>query len=350
MVTGHLKKRMLNLPPLPELELQHRRETWEFRKFQGQGNHCRQEIAGPAWVGSFREDCGIDVSVCIANWNCRELLRQCLESLNDQLQGVRLEPIVVDNASSDGSADMVARKFPEVVLVRNPTNLGFARANNQAAQRARGRFLFFLNNDTVVPAGTLHRLVTFADANPGMGIIGPRLRDGRGRLQVSYRPRLTIGALFHRTSILRGTGLLRAIYRRCRRQDFDPHTTRPAEVLMGAALLIPREVFFTCGRWDEDFTFGGEDLECTRRNIGFASIQIARGFIQYLRKTGCSGPALLAYKGMVTLALPVQLWEKGLQYLWRQVQGRRGKAQKSLLVVKGLWHILFHGLGPIWKA
>src|SRR3954451_22760064 len=73
----------------------------------------------------------IDISVCIANWNCRDLLRACLESLHDRPQGVRLETIVVDNASHDGAAAMVARDFPEVILVRNDANRGFAKANNQ---------------------------------------------------------------------------------------------------------------------------------------------------------------------------------------------------------------------------
>src|SRR5437764_15238683 len=75
----------------------------------------------------------IDVSVCIPNWNCRELLRACLESLRDQPHGVRLEIIVVDNASTDGAADMVAHDFPEIMLVRNSNNLRFHMANNQAA-------------------------------------------------------------------------------------------------------------------------------------------------------------------------------------------------------------------------
>src|SRR5207245_11394963 len=111
------------------------------------------------------------------NWKWRELLRACLESLHDQPQGVTLETIVVDNASQDGAADMVAREFPEAILIRNRANVGFARANNQAAQRARGRYVFFLNNDTVVPAGALGRLVDHADAHPQIGIIAPRLTD-----------------------------------------------------------------------------------------------------------------------------------------------------------------------------
>src|SRR6266581_986299 len=84
-----------------------------------------------AWVQSLSVMEPIDVSVCIANWNCREVLRACLESLLDYPQGVRLQVIVVDNASADGAADMVARDFPEVHLVRNATNRGFAKASNQ---------------------------------------------------------------------------------------------------------------------------------------------------------------------------------------------------------------------------
>src|SRR5919201_1174458 len=114
------------------------------------------------------------VSVCVVNWNCRALLRACLRSLRTSRQGVRLEVIVVDNGSTDGAADMVARAFPQVVLIRNPVNRGFARANNQAAGRARGRYLFFLNNDTVVPPGALRRLCAYLRAHPEGGLFGAR--------------------------------------------------------------------------------------------------------------------------------------------------------------------------------
>jgi N-acetylglucosaminyl-diphospho-decaprenol L-rhamnosyltransferase len=317
----------------------------------------------------------VAVSVCIANWNCRDYLRACLESLHDQPQGVRLETIVVDNGSADGAADMVAREFPEVVLVRNGVNLGFARANNQAAARARGRYLFFLNNDTLLPPGTLRRLVEFAEAHPEAGIVGPRLRDGAGQLQVSYRQRPTLATLLHRTTLLRWTGLLRSAYWRYRRQDFEPEGTRAVEVLMGAAMLLPREVFTACGGWDEDFTFGGEDLDLslrvgrqrqliyhpsveithfgrvsTRQHIGYASSQMAIGFVRYLRKSGYSRPALVLYKAIVTLDAPVQLLVKGVQYMWRHLCGRPDKAEKTLLAMRGLVHFARRELRAFWRA
>ena len=90
-----------------------------------------------------------DVSVCVANWNCVELLRRCLRSLFDQPQGASFEVVIADNGSTDGAAEMVAAEFPRVVLIRNAENRGFARASNQAAAAARGRFLFFLNRHFV---------------------------------------------------------------------------------------------------------------------------------------------------------------------------------------------------------
>src|SRR5262249_19729827 len=155
-----------------------------------------------------------EVSVCIVNWNCRDLLRDCLRSLEAGRQGVRAEVIVVDNASTDGAADMVAREVPGVALVRNADNPGVAAANNQAAARARGRYLFFLNNDTVMPPGALRRLCDYAAAHPEVGLIGPRLRDGHGRVQRSWRRRPTVRALLNRLSLLRWTGLFRRAYRR----------------------------------------------------------------------------------------------------------------------------------------
>ena len=202
-----------------------------------------------------------DVSVCIANWNCVALLRRCLQSLFEQPQGVSFEVVVADNGSTDGAAEMVAAEFPQAVLIRNGDNRGFARASNQAAAAARGRFLFFLNNDTLVPANTLRQFLDLAEANPAVGMFGPRLRGTDGLFQISYRRRPTLAALLHRVSLLRWTGLFRRAYYDYRRDTFDPDGVRPVEVLMGAAVFLPRAVFEDSGRWDEQYRFGGEDID-----------------------------------------------------------------------------------------
>ena len=347
----------------------------ELQRIQPHARKRSKRAKLRAWREHLLDQRPVDVSVCIASWNCRDILRSCLQSLHDQPQGVRLETIVVDNASTDGAADMVAEEFPEVILQHNSANMGFARANNQAARRARGRYLFFLNNDTVIPPGALARLVAFADVHPEVGIVGPRLRDSEGQVQVSYRQRPTVGTLLHRTLLLRWTGILRTAYRRYRRQDFDPISTRPVEVLMGAAMLLPRHVFGECGGWDEDFAFGGEDLELSarvgqryvvvyypsveithhgrassRQHIGYVSSNMAIGFLRYLRKRGYSERTLWAYKLAVTLDAPVQLVGKALQYGWRRLRGRYDKAQKSLLAMQGFRHFLAKGILPFWKT
>jgi GT2 family glycosyltransferase len=313
--------------------------------------------------------------VCIVNRDGAAFLRLCLESLLAAPQRARLEVIVVDNASADGSARLVARDFPEVVLIRNDQGHGFARANNQAARRARGRYLFFLNNDTIVPPGAVGRLLAYAEAHPEVGMLGPRLRDITGRYQVSYRSRPTLATLLHRTALVRWTGLLRRVYRRHRRETFDPHTTRCVDVLMGAALLVRRDRFFAWGGWDEEFPFGGEDLELctrigrwapvvyqpeveithfgrvsTRRHIGPASAHIAFGFARYLRRSGTSRLGVFVYKTAVTLEAPLQIVARSVEYCSRRLRGQRSKAEKSLLALRAAAYFLVKGLVAFWRA
>ncbi len=329
----------------------------------------------PGWAQGYAVGELIDVSVCIANWNCKELLRNCLRSLLELPQGVSVEVIVVDNASSDGSGDLVAREFPEVTLVRNADNRGFSKANNQAAAKARGRFLFFLNNDTVIPPMTLRRLVDFAEAHPEIGMIGPRLRDPLGRLQISYRQHPSVWALLHRTLAFRWTGLLRRAYRQYRRQSFDPETQRRVEVLMGAAVLMPRTIFDEVNGWDEGYAFGGEDIDLSYRvnrrhgvvylpsveithhgrvssrlNVAYSEPNVAIGYARYLRATGTSSAALTLYKFVVTMDAPVQIIAKSAQVAWRSVRRQTEKAHKSALAVRGLCSFLTSGLTRFWQA
>jgi len=315
------------------------------------------------------------VSVCIANWNCRELLRNCLKSLYDHPQGVGFEVLIADNASSDGAAEMVAAEFPDVKLVRNSTNLGFSVANNQAAALSRGSYLFFLNNDTEVAPNTLAKLVHIADGLPNLGMLGPKLRGAAGEVQISYRSRPTIAALLHRIGLLRWTGLFRQAYYQYRRDRFIEHGTRPVEVLMGAAVFLPREMYHAAGRWDEHYRFGAEDLDLStqvakhgaviyssdvevlhhgrvssRANIGFAAPNVAIGYVRYFRKAGERPLALFMYKLLVTVDTPLQLLGKLAEGTARQWRGRRDKAAKSWNTAEGLWRFLRYELVRFWRS
>lgn len=317
-----------------------------------------------------------DISVCIVNWNCRDYLQACLQSLREAALEVSLEVMVVDNGSRDGAADMVAELFPEVVLIRNAENAGFARGNNQAARLACGRYLFFLNNDTVVPPGTLRGLVDYARAHPEAGIIGPQLRDEHGRPQLSYRFRPTLTALLHRITWLRWIGLFRRTYRRYRGRD--NHTggePQPVEILMGAALFMPRAVFRACGPWDEEFTFGGEDIDLcarvgrrygiiyyptleivhfnrisSRQHIGFSYSHTVIGITRFLRKHGCSPAGLTFYKLALTLDAPLRWFGHAMRYVWRTLRGQPHRAAKSRLVMQALGHFLLRELRTLWRV
>jgi GT2 family glycosyltransferase len=314
----------------------------------------------------------LELSVCIVNWNCRDILRDCLRSL--QASRLHFEIIVVDNASTDGAADMVAAEFPHVRLVRNTTNAGFARANNQAARLARGRYLVFLNNDTIMRRGVLRRLVDFLAAHPDVIMVGPSLRDAQGKLQTSHRRRPTPQTFLHRTLLFRRLGLGRAGYQQYRRRDAGSAGAFDVDILMGAAIAMPRQAFLRLGGWDEDFTFGGEDMELCHRaaragrivywpgveitHLGsasskqhpaFVSTHSAIGFAKYFRKTGASRLALGCYKLAVTVDAPIRLAVRTLQYVatwWR----RDRKTQRCLREMHGVSAFLLRGLLPFWRA
>lgn len=212
----------------------------------------------------------MDLSIIIVNYNTREMLRACLQTLPEATQGLQYETFVVDNASRDGSAEMVASAFPHVHLTANAYNAGFPRANNQALRRAIGRYLLLLNPDTECHPGALTCLVRYLDTHPDVGAVGPQLRNSDGSLQHN-------GRLFPSPwrDFLAVTGLWRlhpaAFEQRIEfgRSDF----AREAEVdfVMGACLMVRREAMEKVGPLSEDFFMFYEEVEwCWRiKRAGF---------------------------------------------------------------------------------
>ena len=125
----------------------------------------------------------VDVSIIIVNWNTRDILRNCLRSVYEQTLGIDYEVIVVDNASADGSAEMVAAEFFQVRLIRNAENRGFAAANNQGIAIAEGMYILLLNPDTIVLDGAIQKSIAFADQYPSSGVVGIQTHRPDGTLQ-----------------------------------------------------------------------------------------------------------------------------------------------------------------------
>ncbi len=221
----------------------------------------------------------LDVSVVVVSYETRDLTLAALASLRETAPAPEEpshEVLVVDNASRDGSADAIAERFPEVRLLRQDRNLGFARANNLAAQEARGRLLVLLNPDTLVLPGALAALVRFADEHPEAGIVGGRTLFEDGTLNpTSCWARPTLWSVF-----CLGTGLS-ALFRRSRL--FDPESMGPwprdvarrVDIVSGCWMLVRRDLWGALGGFDEDFTMYGEDFDlCLRAEAAGASCWI----------------------------------------------------------------------------
>jgi asparagine synthase (glutamine-hydrolysing) len=212
------------------------------------------------------------LSVIVVNWNTRDILRDCLASVRRHLAGIRAEVIVVDNASADGSAEMVAQEFPEVRLLRNAENLGFARANNQAMRVARGRWFLLLNSDAQLVDESVASLFRRVEGETGLGVAHCRLVMGDGRLQHSTYRFPTLGL-----AVLEDLGLYKLLSRERRGRVllagyWDHGEERDVDWVSGAFMLLPRRVFESTRGFSEAFFMYGEDMEwCYRiRESGYS--------------------------------------------------------------------------------
>ncbi|MBN2490024.1 MAG: glycosyltransferase family 2 protein [Planctomycetes bacterium] len=207
-------------------------------------------------------DWAFDLSVIIVSYNTREILRHCLRSIFHQDHGVRLQVIVVDNASRDHSAAMVRKEFPEVLLLENARNEGFSAGNNRALPHCAGEFVLLLNSDTIVLPGTLARMVAFARRRPEAGILGCKLVRPDGELDWACRR----GFPTPLVAFFKFLGLHRIVPRsrlfgRYNMTYLDPDLTYEVDSVVGAFLMIRQSVLGRLRGLDEDFFMYGEDLD-----------------------------------------------------------------------------------------
>ena len=209
----------------------------------------------------------MDLSVIIVNWNVKDPLRRCLESIRETVSGMAYEIIIVDNNSNDGSVEMIGREYTEVILIKNRKNVGYGRANNQGIRKARGKYVLILNPDTIILPGTVKKMYRFLEENPGVGACGPSILDSKYQpfAPMIYDP--TLLELFGKDTLLR-----RFFPRLSSPRYRQPKKRKEVERLSGCCFLSSKEALKTAGLFDERiFLFYEEaDLFFRLRTKGWA--------------------------------------------------------------------------------
>jgi N-acetylglucosaminyl-diphospho-decaprenol L-rhamnosyltransferase len=229
----------------------------------------------------------MDLSIVILNYNTRDHLRACLESLQHEgstsISGgaLKAEVLVVDNASDDGSADMVAREFAWVSLIRSPRNGGFAYGNNQALRRIKGDLALVLNPDTLMPRDGIGQLVRRMTEHPEAGVVGPKLLRPDGTMHLACRRSFPTPSV----ALYRLTGLSRLFpgnprFGRYNLTFLDPDQPIEVDSVCGACLLVRRSVMERVGLLDERFFMYGEDLDwCLRTRQAGWTVRYEPGIV-----------------------------------------------------------------------
>lgn len=268
------------------------------------------------------------VSIVVLSWNTRELLTACLESLRAVTGEIPFEVIVVDNASGDGSADAVAEQFPEMQLVRNEANEGYAIGNNIGAARARGEYLLLLNSDTEMAPGVLAALAGFLDEHPQHAACAPRMNHPDGRPQLSCKRFPTLmTAVFFDTVFDRWFPNNKTIPRYFM-QEFDHTTSRDVDQPPAAALMVRRESWERLGGFDPELWLFFNDVDLCRR-LAAEGRKIA-----YVAEV-----AILHHEGASTSQFPrfAALWHRNRLAYYRKRFGVRGALLARLMTtVRGL--------------
>lgn len=222
----------------------------------------------------------LDLTIVIVNWNTRELLRRCLGSVFNGIRALRYEVFVVDNASGDGSADMVRRDFAAVKLMVNPENRGFARANNQVLAQVSSRYALLLNSDTEIIPGAIETLVSFMDQHPAAGVAAPQYLNPDGSKQNSFEnfPGLV--------SELLNKSLLKILFPgRYPNKRKDYSEPLAVDSVIGAAMMVRTKAMQQVGCLDEDYFFFLEETDwCFRmRRAGYGVYHVPGARIYHVQ-------------------------------------------------------------------
>jgi len=204
----------------------------------------------------------MDISIIIVNYNTKVLIKQCLGSIFDKTENIKFEIIIVDNASTDGSQQMLKNDFRGIKLIESNENLGFGKANNLGVKHARGKYLFFLNPDTILQNNAVKILADFLNQNPKVGICGGNLFNENGGENLSYS--MFLPSILWELNLLSASFVERMMYGKNARFN---QTNKPRKVgyITGADLMIRTELFNLYDGFDPGFFMYYEETELTNR-------------------------------------------------------------------------------------
>ncbi len=202
----------------------------------------------------------IDLSIVVVNWNTKQLILDCLASIYRTVHHVTFEIIVVDNASTDDSAEAVCRAYPDITLIVNSSNMGFAGANNKALKRMRGKYAVLLNSDTVLTESALENMIDFMERHPDAGLCGPQLLNADGTKQTSVGNYPVLLTEFMSKMLVRY--LFPEKYQAAfstKQSTYDGPTQ--VDVIVGACMMARRTAIEAVGMLDDDYFFLYEEID-----------------------------------------------------------------------------------------
>jgi GT2 family glycosyltransferase len=303
-------------------------------------------------------------SIIIVNWNTRDLLAQCLESvISSQLSvisnqselitdhrsaitvhcSLTTEVFVVDNASADGSAQMVRERFPQVRLIENTENVGFARANNQAIRESTGRYVLLLNSDTVVRPNALLQMLRFMDAHPQVGLLGANLLNPDWSPQICYGQSPTPYQEALIALGLNQRGILASALQQFRARSNEPGDDfLPTGWVLGASMLTRREVIAAVGLLDEGYFMFNEEVDWADRIVA-AGWQVG-----YLRSAAIVHYGQASSKQRPNRMIP-QLYQSKLRYFRRRGHTASLLPFRGAILLSAGMKALWNGLFSLWK-
>jgi len=221
----------------------------------------------------------LDLSICIVNWNTKSLLRKCLKSIYDETQEIYFEVIVVDNASQDGSVEMLEKDFPQCHTIPSKVNLGFSKGNNLAIKHANGKYILFLNPDTELTTNALSEMQKFLERNTSYGAVGCKLLNKDGSIQFTCARKFPtplnqfcflslLDRLFPRSKLFSSTEM----------KYWNHSDSKDVDCLSGACIMARKGIIDQLGGFNEDYFMYGEDIDLCysiKKKLGWSIYYLA---------------------------------------------------------------------------